>query len=236
MSKANEKIKKIDIGLGMRLAWNIFSLSLPEIILVVLIFYALGHFLSEQIVISWYQEVSDVSEYLLYFLILFFFEIIGTGILICLTFSRLRKRSYGFMTLCQYVLENLPQLIVVSALAGLILMLGFMLLIIPGIIAMVYLLFINQAVLIDDKKYFDAIVFSKDQVRGYFFEFLLVMLIGITLTLAWDISLHSLIPQVDENLFLTIMLQCLVSLVPAFMTLLYTVFYIQIAIKSGEKS
>jgi hypothetical protein len=140
-----------------------------------LLFPRAGYFLT-----SFFQKESGATIILqVIFSIIEMVLSIWIGIILVHLATRLeQKKNPETADLTPIATRQVGQVVWVAILSSVFILLGFVALIIPGIILMVWYAFVEIAAILDEKKGMQALRFSHDLVRGKFFPVLGRMLVG----------------------------------------------------------
>lgn len=115
----------------------------------------------------------------------FILQTIGTGAMIRVIMQEYLNRPVGFAEAFQFALSRLGGLLGTSLLSGLLVFLGSLACLIPGIYLGIIYIFASQAVIVESRSGWDALSRSKNLVSGYFWRvFGILILIGLIARIA----------------------------------------------------
>ena len=140
-------------------------------------------------------------------LIIFVISLIMSGWTVSMVKQKLEGLTVDLNTSFSYTLERLVSLIVAAILVAIIVGIGLVLLIIPGLIALILLIASTQAIIIENAGGIDALKMSYEFARKNFMDMLIFVIITaiVTAILMFIPLIGSLLSDVAMAYFMTVL-------------------------------
>jgi len=185
-----ETKKSFTLGSILTDSWNIFIKNIFKFLMITCIVYipinSLYYIFPVKTTAGTFSQLFNVAT-----IIGFLFSVIATIAICFVVKSYLQKKNISWKAALKRSFEKWPYVIITQIILTVILLLSFVLLIIPGIIAAIYLIFTIYSVALNDKFGLDALKYSYSLVKkrwwktlGYLIFFgILSGLIGLVMTI-----------------------------------------------------
>lgn len=218
------------LGALARQAWEIYTTNFKFFLLLNVVFLfplflvqeILGLFLGESSVTA-----TIVAGVLSVIIIVFSFWFNAAVVLGVVTVTR--GGAVDFATTVRAAYKHWWKVAAVGLLQGLLLIPLFLALVIPFFIFIVYWIFSIQAAVVEKKRYYDALRFSRSIVRGRWWEvFSRVLLIGLAVG-AIVLAITSVTAALAEKIpLLDALVMLIIEVIAVYMTIFVTVYFLDL--------
>lgn len=171
---------------------------------------------------------SSISETSIMAVAAFLFASFGYLAIVYSTEKSANKRSSSIMEACMHALQALIPYALATVLATVLISIGFVFLIIPGVIIAIYLLFIGNAIILKNKSILGSLKYSKDVVNKNVWYVLTVFVVLMVLALVVKFLISIVTLMIGPGLLNAFISNALYQVVGYFLTMTFTVMFLNL--------